>query len=219
MFINLSYFVTLAILQINIYVTINTNLQSLSGVGDPIIYAGQQDYQFLPIPTYQNILLSKLTYYDPQPDTRNYLKVNPYISHYNHEGYRPLAYGNSLYSSYFRPHNSEYLDLSGLHLNSDTPRPFYASHFHPQLTPQHLEHFSPSQTSRPYRHFTINGLVRKFNRFYNLVARMNRNLNNIVDGPVTVLVQSKEDPTKLVAILVDLGLQTLGKCSSLYKKV
>lgn len=143
---------------------------------------------------------------------------NPYTSGYKRVGYRPLVYDSSPSSSYFIPYNSAHLDLSGIRLNPDIPRQFYASQFHPHWKPQNLKHFSHIHTSRLYPPFRTNDLIRQFNHFYNSIGRIYDNFNNIRNGPVTVLVKSKEDPTKLVAIFVEQGLQTLGKCSSLYIK-
>jgi hypothetical protein len=186
-----------------------------------VVQAGQQSNQIRPSPSYLSVLLSKLTYHDTKhSDTNSYLNFpvygNPYTSGYNHVGYRPIVYGNSPFSSNFRPYNSAYLDSTGRRWN--IPIQFYASQFHPHLTPQNLEHFTQFHTSQLYPHFIPNDLMRQFNHFYNFIERTYNNLNNIRNGPVTVLVQSTEDPTKLVATFVENGLQTLGKCSSLYIK-
>jgi hypothetical protein len=166
---------------------------------------------------------SKLTYYDTKhSDTINYLNFlvhsNPYTSGYKRVGYRPHVYDSFPSSSYFRPSNAAHFDLSALRLNPDMPRQFYASQFHPHWIPQNLEYFSQFHTSRLYPHFRTNNLIRQFNHLYSSIRKLYNNFNNIHNGPVTVLVRSKEDPTKLVAIFVEQGLQTLGKCSSLYVK-
>jgi hypothetical protein len=60
-------------------------------------------------------------------------------------------------------------------------------------------------------------MLQQFNPFYNsLIGKVHsyNNLNNVRNGPVTVLVQSKEDPNKLVAIFVQHGLEDLGKYST-----
>jgi hypothetical protein len=185
-------------------------------VGDPTVYVGQQVDQRRPIPSNQNILLPELTHYNTNP-SNNYLNFPTNGNHYTHVykplPYQPLAYSNfPSVASYFRPYNSAYLDPYNFHLSPIITKQVYASLIYPRLRIQNLDYFSQFHTSRLHPHFWLNGLAQQFNPFYNsLIGRIYSNLRNIQNGPVTILVKSKEDPTKLVAIYVEKGLQTLGK--------
>lgn len=182
-----------------IYIT----FESFPGVGDPVIYPDLQRH----IAPYPGVLFSELTYYDAKP-TDNYpnlpVYANPYTTSYN------PVYGKSpSLSQYFRPYNQEYFNLYDLNLNSGILKQLY-----PRLRTQYLNHFSRLQTSRLglYPLLNVNGLVQQFNPSYNsLISKIYNNFKNIRNGPVTVFVQSKEDPTKLDAIVIQQGLETLGK--------
>jgi hypothetical protein len=171
---------------------------SFPGVGHPAVNVGQQIDQLRPSPSYQNVLLSELTYYNRNPSYNNFnfpVYVNPYTSGHGSLGYAPII---SPPLSYFRPYNSPY------------------------WRPQNLESFAQFHTSPLYPHYRVNDLIQQFNPFYNSLIRtinLYNNLNNVRNGPVTVLVQSREDPDKLVAILVPHGLENLGKYSMFEHRV
>ncbi|GFG31683.1 hypothetical protein Cfor_04836, partial [Coptotermes formosanus] len=157
-------------------------------VGNPAVNIGQHTDQLRPISSYQNVLLSELTHYNSNPSDNNFIfpvHVNPYTSGHNHPGYEPLI---SPPLSYFRPYSS------------------------PHGRPQNLEYFTKFHTSRLYPYYRVNDLIQQFTPFYNsLIGKIHsyNNLNNVRNGPVTVLVQSREDPNKLVAIFVQHGLENL----------
>ncbi|KDR10091.1 uncharacterized protein LOC110838280 [Zootermopsis nevadensis] len=173
------------------------------GVGDPVIYPDLQRH----IAPYPGVLFSELTYYDAKP-TDNYPNLPVYASPYT-TSYNPVYSRSPSLSQYFRPYNQEYFNFYDLILNSGILKQLY-----PRLRTQYLNHFSRLQTSRLglYPLLNVNGLVQQFNPSYNsLISKIYNNFKNIRNGPVTVFVQSKEDPTKLDAIVIQQGLETLGK--------
>lgn len=167
-------------------------------MGNPAITVGQQIDQLRPLPSFQDVLLSKLNYYNRNPSDNNFIfpvNINPYIYGHNRLVYEPLI---SPPLSYFRPYNS------------------------PHWKTQNLEYFTQFHTSRLYPYYRANDLIQQFTPFYNsLIGKVHsyNNLNNVRNGPVTVLVQSKEDPNKLVAIFVQHGLENLGKYSTFEQTV
>lgn len=184
-----------------------------------MLYVDQQLDQQRPIPSYQSLLLSELAYSGINP-TDNYPKFpaygGPYTPSYIPVGNQYPIYSNSpSLSSYIRPYNSAYLNLHDLSLNPDIFRQLYASQLYPRLRPQNLDYFSQFHTRLGIHPLLkLNGIIRHFNNiFYNsLIGKLYNNLKNIRNGPVTIFVESKEDPTNLDAIFVEQGLESLGKC-------
>jgi hypothetical protein len=101
-------------------------------------------------------------------------------------------------------------------LNPDISKQLYASQLYPRLRPQNLGYWSQLQTSRLglYPLSSLNGLIQQFNPVDNsFIGKLYNDLRNIRNGPVIVFVESKEEPTKLDAILTQQGLEALGEYS------